>query len=106
MKDTVCDKCVKRSCPNKIELQWFDENGQAHPIVDCAPKRTLLMQREVHQRLIGFQSAMETMRNEMNAMKKSSEGLKSLFQYMPQSQAKQSDYAPAALPYRELQDRS
>lgn len=106
MKDTVCQKCIKKSCANKIELQWFDEKGQAHTIFDCAPKRTLLMQREVHQRLIGFQGAMETMRNEIHSLKTTSDQLKSslfAFSMTPQN-APIETYAAKSLPNRQLQD--
>ena len=52
-------------CPNYME-NWFTPSGGGKPVLtkDCAPRRTLLMISDLHNRLIGVQKAQEAQRNE------------------------------------------
>jgi hypothetical protein len=52
-------------CPNHME-NWFTEDSMKKPVLfeDCAPKRTLIMVQDLHNRLIGVQKSQEQLRNE------------------------------------------
>ena len=56
---------VPEQCPNYME-NWFTPSGGGKPVLtkDCAPRRTLLMISDLHNRLIGVQKAQEEQRNE------------------------------------------
>jgi hypothetical protein len=58
----------KKKCPNYIETWWTPQEvgGNNKPILvcDCAPKRTLLMIQDLHNRMIGVEQSQEELRNE------------------------------------------
>ena len=68
IQSTACKKCANKACSNKIESHWKDRDGNVHFIEDCAPKRTLLLQQETCNRLIGLQGAIEELRNEVSQL--------------------------------------
>lgn len=54
-------------CPNYVESWWKPPEttpGQPILIMDCAPKRTMIMVQELSNRVIGVQKAQEEQRNE------------------------------------------
>lgn len=57
-----------KKCPNYIETWWTPQSpsGDGKPILvcDCAPKRTLLMIQDLHNRLVGVEKSQEELRNE------------------------------------------
>lgn len=62
-------KKYKKGCPNFVETVWTPSNGgQPQTILDCAPKRSLLLLTELSNRLIGVQQAAEQERNAMHKM--------------------------------------
>ena len=51
-------------CPNYTETVWTNnETNETTHMVDCAPKRTLLMVMDLSNRLMGVQQAQEQQRN-------------------------------------------
>lgn len=58
--------CAKvNECPNHIESVWEDgKTNETKLIRDCAPKRMILQQQYMQNRLEGVQSALEQSRNE------------------------------------------
>ncbi len=73
--DDTCEfeKCVvakkfkfksASECFNNVQLIWHvKETGEQKPVCDCAPKRTLLMMTDLHNRMIGVQKSQEQQRN-------------------------------------------
>ncbi len=61
MEDTACKDCPFKKmgfseCPNYIETLWHVEgNPQPKIVKDCAPKRSLLMIQELHNRNFALQ---------------------------------------------------
>jgi hypothetical protein len=57
-----------KKCPNYIETWWTPNKigGESQPtlVCDCAPKRTLMMIQDLHNRLVGVEKAQEELRNE------------------------------------------
>ena len=57
-----------KKCPNYIETWWKPQmvGGESQPVLvcDCAPKRTLMMIQELHNRLLGVEKSQEELRNE------------------------------------------
>lgn len=57
-----------KKCPNYIETWWTPNKigGESQPVLvcDCAPKRTLMMIQDLHNRLVGVEKAQEDLRNE------------------------------------------
>lgn len=66
MENTVCAGCTKKKCPQRVESFWKDERGNIKQVIDCAPKRTILMLQELTNRQIANQAAVEQMRNELD----------------------------------------
>lgn len=66
MENTVCAGCTKKKCPQRVESYWKDERGNIKQVVDCAPKRTIMMLQELTNRQIANQAACEQMRNELD----------------------------------------
>lgn len=74
MVSDTCDKekCQLWSlfdghCPNKMENMFSPPptvGGPPKMVIDCAPRRTMLMIQELYNRLIGVQKAQEEQRNE------------------------------------------
>jgi hypothetical protein len=58
----------RSKCPNYIETWWKPQKvgGNNKPVLvcDCAPKRTLLMIQDLHNRMIGVEQSQEELRNE------------------------------------------
>lgn len=76
MKGTACEKCLKMSfwdkvtgkkpCPNLTKSWWKNgQTGEMQEVIDCAPKRTMLMSQELHNQVITLQRALEETRNEL-----------------------------------------
>jgi len=57
-----------KKCPNYIETWWTPNKigGESQPVLvcDCAPKRTLMMIQDLHNRLLGVEKSQEELRNE------------------------------------------
>ena len=69
-----------QQCPFFVETTWTQEKEHTPKIVmDCSPKRSLLMQMDLSNRLIGAQKAAEQARNESNRV---SESLSTIVQSM------------------------
>lgn len=69
MENTVCDKCTKKSCPNKITTPWKNEKGEIREVVDCAPKRTMIMVQQLSNAVVGVQKSQEEMRNSFDKVR-------------------------------------
>lgn len=55
----------ERECPNYIESWWVEgEKSEPKILKDCSPKRMLIQQQHMQQRLEGVQQALEQSRNE------------------------------------------
>jgi len=89
--DATCFKgCMfykkKDKCPFRVKTTWVEEkSNETKSIWDCAPKRSLMMQMNWDQRLIGVQQATEQNRNVthklvsiLGTMVKDSEDIKKL----------------------------
>lgn len=70
IKDTCtkekCREWGNGDCPFMVEAWWTPpENTPGQPvlIVDCAPKRALMLTQELSNRLIGVEKSQEQMRN-------------------------------------------
>ena len=55
-------------CPNFVQTMWQSQDSQPILVKDCAPKRTMIMMQEIHNRLVGLQQASEQQRNESQAI--------------------------------------
>jgi len=75
MNNTCTDKCAwykkykqGERCPFYVETVWNPNNGDGRPTVvkDCAPKRSVLLQMEAHNQMIGLQAASEQERNKIH----------------------------------------
>lgn len=62
IKFGLCDSCA--DCPNYVESWWQSKDGTPKLVKDCYPKRSLLMEQEIINRLLSLQSANEQSRNE------------------------------------------
>ena len=53
-----------KNCPFYIETWWQEgNNGKTSLVQDCAPIRSMLMQQNFHNRMIGMQQSVESQRN-------------------------------------------
>lgn len=63
------DKCpayANGTCPMLVESWWTPpatESGPPVLVVDCAPKRTMLMVQDLSNRMLGVEKSQEEMRN-------------------------------------------
>lgn len=80
IKDTVCEGCKYKECPNKIESYWKDaQTGELKVVTDCAPKRSMMMIQDMSTQLVSQQAAIEQLRNENHDIKKQLECANNLF---------------------------
>lgn len=74
MEDTCQKECVfyekymnrekNTICPFAVQTTWLNEkDGQPKVVQDCAPKRSVIMQTEMFNRLLGLQIDYEEQRN-------------------------------------------
>lgn len=79
MEHTSCGKecpfvkqgfCVcEKECPNYVESWWIEGKTQEQKLIkDCSPKRMMLQQQLMQNRLEGVQEALEQSRNEYNRL--------------------------------------
>ena len=66
VKAKFCKKC--EDCPFYVETWWQDSQGTPKLVKDCFPKRTMLMQAEMVNRILSTQSANEQARNEIHIL--------------------------------------
>lgn len=72
MQEDTCtkEKCklwdlFDGECPNRVTMWWENQlTKQKKAVDDCAPKRTVLMLQDIHNRLVATQKSAEEMRNE------------------------------------------
>ncbi|MHC4757101.1 MAG: hypothetical protein ACYTE8_00430 [Planctomycetota bacterium] len=74
LEDTCNTDCpfwkkYKERCPNFLKTTWSPHDTQGTPVLmnDCAPKRSVLMQMEVTNRVLGLQKDVEEDRNAQRA---------------------------------------
>lgn len=72
--DTCHDKCpfwkkYKENCPHFLKTTWTPHDSAGTPVImnDCAPKRSVLMQMELTNRVLGLQHDVEEERNALHA---------------------------------------
>lgn len=62
----TCDKCWMMKdgkCPNLIETWWTPHGGKPELVVDCAPRRTVLMLQELVNRVDSLHTAQDVQRD-------------------------------------------
>ena len=57
-----------KQCPNYMENWYYPQDKDPYMVKDCAPRRTVEMLKDIHQRMIGVQKSNEQERNELNTM--------------------------------------